>query len=157
MLHKSQPNRGTKGKATTHPHSLTTKGSMMACCIHHPYMGSILNVNKNQFLILNKAIRCSRRLSSSSKLNICLTIIQFFSHYGWSSYTAIPGLVINRLLQLLQLSFYCCLYCRHHTRPPHFQTSRLQISSCADGSSKKLQKISLWLILDPRNHLLKYS
>ena len=25
--------------------------------------------------------------------------------------------VINRLLQLLQLPFYCRLYCRHHTHP----------------------------------------
>ena len=88
LFHNSAPNKWTKGS----PHK-----RFHECGLHSSGQHSM-----------------SKNVSLKSETIHSVIIIQFVPNYGRSSYMAILP-VINRLLQLLQLPFYCRLYCRHHT------------------------------------------
>ena len=90
LFHNSAPNKWTKGS----PHK-----RFHECGLHSSGQHSM-----------------SKNVSLKSETIHSVIIIQFVPNYGRSSYMAILP-VINRLLQLLQLPFYCRLYCRHHTHP----------------------------------------
>ena len=88
LFHNSAPNKWTKGS----PHK-----RFHECGLHSSGQHSM-----------------SKNVSLKSETIHSVIIIQFVPNYGQSSYMAILP-VINRLLQLLQLPFYCRLAVHHIT------------------------------------------